>query len=253
MSVHQYNRQGWSRSGRSHRYRKLLSRLGLGSLTTKNLILLGVAIVFAGSLLTLGFIAFIARDLPNPNSLTERTISQTTKIYDRTGEHVLYEIFGDENRTLVRLQEGFCGDGSELDLDENGIPLFAAQATIAAEDHSFCEHSGFDVKGFARAVFQNLIGNRVGGSTLTQQLVKNAILSSEKTFTRKIKELILSLELERRYTKDELLQIYLNEIPYGSTYYGIEAAAQNYFNKTVHERLRRQPPSRLSQKQQRST
>lgn len=235
MSVHQYNRQGWSRSGRSHRYRAFLSKLGLGSLTTKNLILLGVAIVFAGSLFTLGFIAFIVRDLPNPNSLTERSISQTTKIYDRTGEHVLYEIFGEENRTLVRLQEGFCDDGSELDLDEKGIPLFAVQATIATEDHSFCEHSGFDVKGFARAVFQNLIGNRVGGSTITQQLVKNAILSSEKTFTRKAKELILSLELERRYTKDELLQSYLNEIPYGSTYYGIEAASQNYFNISVSE------------------
>ncbi len=197
--------------------------------------LLAVAAFFAISLLGLAFIAFIARDLPNPNSLTQRSISQTTKIYDRTGEHVLYEIFGEENRTLVRLQEGFCGDGAELDLDENGIPLFAAQATIAAEDHSFCEHSGFDVKGFARAVFQNLIGNRVGGSTLTQQLVKNAILSSEKTITRKAKELILSLELERRYTKDELLQIYLNEIPYGSTYYGIEAASQNYFNTSVNE------------------
>ena len=84
-------------------------------------------------------------------------------------------------------------------------------------------------------MFQNLIGNRVGGSTLTQQLVKNAILSSEKTITRKAKELILSLELERRYTKDELLQIYLNEIPYGSTYYGIEAASQNYFNTSVNE------------------
>jgi penicillin-binding protein 1C len=209
--------------------------LGLGSLTNKNLLLLAIAIFFAVSLFGLAFVAFIARDLPNPNSLTERSISQTTKIYDRTGEHVLYEIFGDENRTLVRLQKGFCGDGSELDLDVQGIPLFAAQATIAAEDHSFCEHSGFDVKGFARAVFQNLIGNRVGGSTLTQQLVKNAILSSEKTLTRKAKELILSLELERRYTKDELLQIYLNEIPYGSTYYGIEAASQNYFNKPVNE------------------
>ncbi|MEK7620564.1 MAG: transglycosylase domain-containing protein [Patescibacteria group bacterium] len=234
MSSHQYNRQGWSRSGRS-RHRALLNRLGLGSLTKKNLMLLAVAAFFAISLLGLAFIAFIARDLPNPNSLTQRSISQTTKIYDRTGEHVLYEIFGEENRTLVRLQEGFCGDGAELDLDENGIPLFAAQATIAAEDHSFCEHSGFDVKGFARAVFQNLIGNRVGGSTLTQQLVKNAILSSEKTITRKAKELILSLELERRYTKDELLQIYLNEIPYGSTYYGIEAASQNYFNTSVNE------------------
>ncbi len=234
MSVHQYNRRGWSRPGRS-RVRSILQRVGLGDLNKKNLILFLIATVFAGSLLMLGFIAFIARDLPNPNSLTERTISQTTKIYDRTGEHILYEIFGDENRTLVRMQEGFCDDGSELDLDEQGIPLFAAQATVAAEDHSFCEHSGFDVKGFVRAVLQNLIGNRVGGSTLTQQLVKNAILSSEKTITRKAKELILSLELERRYTKDELLQIYLNEIPYGSTYYGIEAASQNYFNKSVHE------------------
>lgn len=234
MSVHQYNRQGWSRSGGRSCHNVLLGRLGLGSLTKKNLVLLVIAILFAGSLVTLAFVAFVVRDLPNPNSLTQRSISQTTKIYDRTGEHVLYEIFGDENRTLVRLQDGFCADGSELDLDENGIPLFAAQATIAAEDHSFCEHSGFDVKGFARAVFQNLIGNRVGGSTLTQQLVKNAILSSEKTITRKAKELILSLELERRYTKDELLQIYLNEIPYGSTYYGIEAASQNYFNKSVN-------------------
>lgn len=234
MSVHQYNRQGWGRPGRS-RHRALLNRLGRGGLTKKNLILLAIAIFFAVSLFGLAFIAFIARDLPNPNSLTQRSISQTTKIYDRTSEHVLYEIFGDENRTLVRLQDGFCGDGSELDLDENGIPIFAAQATIAAEDHSFCEHSGFDIKGLTRAILQNLIGNRVGGSTLTQQLVKNAILSSEKTITRKTKELILSLELERRYTKDELLQIYLNEIPYGSTYYGIEAASQNYFNISVNE------------------
>ncbi|MCR4313876.1 MAG: transglycosylase domain-containing protein [Candidatus Uhrbacteria bacterium] len=232
MSSHQYNRQGWNRSGRS-RHHALLNRLGLGSLTKKNLVLLAVAAFFAISLFGLAFVAFIARDLPNPNSLTQRTISQTTKIYDRTGEHVLYEIFGDENRTLVRLQEGFCGDGSELDLDENGVPLFATQATIAAEDHAFCSHNGFSVKHFIRAVIY--LGSRGGGSTLTQQLVKNAILSSEKTITRKIKELILSLELERRYSKDELLQIYLNEIPYGSTYYGIEAAAQNYFNKSANE------------------
>ena len=201
----------------------------------KNLILLGIALAIAGSLALLGFMAFISRDLPNPDSLTERTIGQTTKIYDRTEEHLLYEIFGDENRTLKQLQEGFCNNGAELDLDENGIPLFAVQATIAAEDRGFCDHSGFDVKGFLRAVYQNLLGNRVGGSTLTQQLVKNAILSSEKTITRKVKELILSLELERRYTKDEILQIYLNEIPYGSTYYGIEAAAQNYYKKSVNE------------------
>ncbi|NQV90643.1 transglycosylase domain-containing protein [Candidatus Uhrbacteria bacterium] len=235
MTKHQYNKQGWNRRKQSHRKGSFLERFGIQGLNMKNLVLLGIIILFAGSIALLGFIAIISRDLPNPDSLTERTISQTTKIYDRTGEHVLYEIFGDENRTLKKMQTGFCGDGSELELDETGIPLFVAQATISAEDHSFCQHSGLDFKGLARAILQNLMGNRVGGSTLTQQLVKNAILSSEKTLTRKVKELIISLELERRYTKDELLQIYLNEIPYGSTYYGIEAATQNYFHTSVNE------------------
>lgn len=201
----------------------------------KNLILAAIALGFALSIVLLITIAFASHNLPNPNSLTERAISQTTKIYDRTGEHVLYEIFGDENRTLKKIQEGFCGDDQHLETDANGIPLYALQATITAEDRSFCKHGGFDVKGFARAVFQNLRGNRVGGSTLTQQLVKNAILSNEKTVTRKIKELVLSLELERRYSKDEILQIYFNEIPYGSTYYGIEAAAQNFYHKSANE------------------
>ncbi|MDG1950540.1 MAG: transglycosylase domain-containing protein, partial [bacterium] len=238
MSKHTYNRQGWKntpkRKRRTTRSGKKKS-FNLKGPILKNILLALVAIGFAGSLVGLGFIAFIARDLPNPNTLTERTISQTTKIYDSTGEHLLYEIFGDENRTLKQIQEGFCDPAANMDFDEEGIPLHALQATIAAEDRNFCNHSGFDFKGFARAVIQNLLGNRVGGSTLTQQLVKNAILSNEKTITRKIKELILSLELERRYTKDEILQIYFNEIPYGSTYYGIEAAAQNYFDKTVHE------------------
>ncbi len=238
MSKHTYNQSTWkgSRGGRKRRRRRSGSkrRFDRGSIL-KNLILLGIAGGLLGALVLLGFMAYISRDLPNPNSLTERTISQTTKIYDRTGEHLLYEIFGEENRTLKQVQSGFCGDGSELDLDPEGIPLYALQATIAAEDRNFCSHSGFDFKGFARAVIQNLMGNRVGGSTLTQQLVKNAILSNEKTIIRKAKELILSLELERRYTKDEILQIYFNEIPYGSTYYGIEASAQNYFRKSAGE------------------
>ncbi len=216
------------------RMRSFTRGLSKGTLI-KNGILLGIVCLFAGSLGVLGLMAFVSKDLPNPNSLTERSISQTTKIYDRTGEHVLYEIFGDENRTLKKLQTGFCGDDENLETDGSGIPLFAVQATIAAEDRNFCEHGGFDVKGLIRAVFQNLIGNRVGGSTLTQQLVKNAILSNEKTIIRKVKELILSLALERRYSKDEILQIYFNEIPYGSTYYGMEAAAQNYFGISVNE------------------
>ena len=234
MSQHNYNQQGWKKKRRSSKRRNSRGKKSEGALV-KNVILLGIAAAVMGSLMLLIFMAFISRDLPNPNSLTEREISQTTKIYDRSGEHLLYEIFGDENRTLKQLQEGFCGDGSELDLEETGIPLYALQATIAAEDRSFCDHKGFDVKGFTRAVIQNLLGNRVGGSTLTQQLVKNAILSNEKTITRKVKELILAVELERRYSKDEILQIYFNEIPYGSTYYGLEAAAQNYFAKSVNE------------------
>lgn len=238
MSKHTYNRQGWKntpkRKRRTHRSGKKTSFQLKGPIL-KNIILALIAIGIAGSLVGLGIIAFIARDLPNPNTLTERTISQTTKIYDSTGEHLLYEIFGDENRTLKQIQEGFCDPNTDMELDPEGIPLFALQATVAAEDRNFCNHSGFDFRGFARAVFQNLLGNRQGGSTLTQQLVKNAILSNEQTITRKIKELILSLELERRYSKDEILQIYFNEIPYGSTYYGVEAAAQNYFDKSAHE------------------
>lgn len=235
MSTHQYNRHGWQEATH-HRSPTPRGRVGLGRrVIIKNLILFGVVIIFAGSLGILGLMAFISRDLPNPNSLTERSVSQTTKIYDRSGEHILYEVFGEENRTLKKIQEGFCKDDTGLEFDPNGIPLHALQATVAAEDRNFCEHGGFDVKGFLRAVAQNLIGNRVGGSTLTQQLVKNAILSNEKTITRKLKELILSLELERRYSKDEILQIYFNEIPYGSTYYGIESAAQNFFGKSVNE------------------
>jgi membrane peptidoglycan carboxypeptidase len=200
----------------------------------KNLILLCLAVILAGSIFTLGAFAFVSRDLPDPNSLSERSVSQSTKIYDRTGEHLLYDLHGEENRTLVKLAAYFCGDG-QGELDPNGIPLIAIQASIAAEDHAFCQHHGFSLRGFLRAVFNNLTGGSGGGSTLTQQLVKNAILTGEKKISRKIKELILSIEIERRYTKDEILQIYFNEIPYGSTNYGIESAAQNYLHKSVKD------------------
>ena len=187
----------------------------------------------AGLVVVIGIIAYISQDLPDPNSLTERNIQQSTKIFDRTGEHLLYEIFNDENRTIVKLQEGFCKDDPQKEFDPNGVPLFALQATLAAEDRAFCSHYGFSPKGLLRAVAFG--GSRGGGSTLTQQLVKNAILTNEYTITRKVKELLLSLELERRYSKDDILQIYFNEIPYGSTYYGIQTASQNFFHKNVNE------------------
>ncbi len=220
---------GWRRHGKSGR---LLSRI-LNRGILKNLFLFGILLIILGSLGTLGAFAYYSQNLPDPGQLTDRAISQTTKIYDRTGEHLLYEVYGEENRTLVKIQEGFCKDDPALVTDATGIPLTMLQATITAEDRTFCEHGGFSFTGLARAVI--FLGNRGGGSTLTQQLVKNAILSNEKRFSRKIKELIISIELERRYSKDEILQIYFNEIPYGSTYYGIQAAATNYFGKNVNE------------------
>jgi len=229
-----YRTQSWKkRKSRGLRGKKWFKQTKLPKHFAKNAFLVLIAAAIAGSLGLLGVFAFYGRDLPDPNSLTDRSISQTTKIYDRSGEHLLYEIFGEENRTLAKFQEGFCKDGEAFEFDEEGIPLHALQATIAAEDARFCTHHGFSVKGLARAVvFQ---GRRGGGSTLTQQLVKNAILTNERRISRKIKELILSIELERRYSKDEILQIYFNEIPYGSTYYGIRSATQNYYDKEVKD------------------
>lgn len=217
----------------SHNWKRPSRRSFLSKNTLKNVFLVILLIGVAGTLCLLTVFAYVSRDLPDPNAITQRTIKQSTKIYDRTGTHLLYEIFGDQNRTLVKVQHGFCGEDSDLPTDPSGIPLFAVQATIAAEDEAFCTHHGFSVKGVLRAVLFG--GSRGGGSTLTQQLVKNAILSNERTLTRKVKELILSIELERRYSKDEILQIYFNEIPYGSTYYGIQAAAQSFYGKPVNE------------------
>lgn len=199
----------------------------------KNLVLLGVALTLLGGLLLLALFAWYSRDLPDPSTLIDRTVAQATKIYDRTGEHLLYEIYGEENRTLVKMQEGFCKDDAAFETDPNGIPLFVVQAVLAAEDRAFCSHHGFTFKGVFRAVI--FLGSRGGGSTLTQQLVKNAILTNEQHVSRKIKELILSVALEQKYSKDEILQIYFNEIPYGSTYYGIQTAAQNFYGKNVHQ------------------
>lgn len=199
----------------------------------KNLILFGIALGLLGGLFVLGVFAWYSRDLPDPNALLDRTVAQATKIYDRTGEHLLYEIYGKENRTLVKMQEGFCKDDASFETDPNGIPLFIAQAVLTAEDREFCSHNGFTVKGIARAVI--FMGKRGGGSTLTQQLVKNVILTNERHVSRKIKELILSVVLEQKYSKDEILQIYFNEVPYGSTYYGIQTAAQNFYEKNVNE------------------
>lgn len=167
--------------------------------------------------------AWYARDLPDPNKINERTIAQSTKIYDRTGEILLYEIHGDQKRTLIGLEQ---------------IPKYAIEATIAVEDKNFYKHKGISFLGIARALIIDILrGGRAsqGGSTLTQQFVKNAILTNEKKLSRKIKELVLSYGIERKFSKDEILKMYFNEIPYGSTAYGIESASMMYFDKSTND------------------
>lgn len=174
-------------------------------------------------MLLVGTISFLwlSRGLPSPNKLLDRQVIQSTKIYDRQGETILYEIHGDQKRTLVDLEQ---------------IPDHVKQATISIEDKDFYKHGGFSWWAMFRTAITNVLLRRhAGGSTLTQQFVKNALLTSEKTYTRKIKELILAYRIEKKFSKDEILQMYLNEIPYGSNAYGVEAASQRYFGKTVSQ------------------
>ncbi len=181
-------------------------------------------LVFVALGIFMGLLAFVyyARDLPRPESLTERPFIEPTRIYDRTGENILYTIYGEERRDLVELKD---------------IPLHLQQAVIATEDHNFYNHWGIDPRGIIRSFLENFrSGQRVqGGSTISQQLIRSTFLTNERTFSRKIKEIILTIELERRYSKDELLYFYLNQVPFGVNIYGVEAAAQSYFNKTISE------------------
>ncbi len=201
--------------------RKLRKKEEKGSLFFNRIKLFSFFATFLFFALLIGFLgtvflfAFYSRDLPKPDQV-RRTTGISTIIYDRYGEP-LYDIYKEQNRIPIELNE---------------MPEYLKQATIAIEDKDFYKHQGFSLKGIFRAFFNILLKRRLeGGSTLTQQLVKNALLTSERTLPRKIKEFILSVEIERRYSKDEILQLYLNEVPYGGTAVGIEVAAQTYFGK----------------------
>ncbi len=172
-------------------------------------------------LATASFFYFsILKDLPDPNKLITRDQIVSTKIYDRRGQ-LLYKIYRNQNRTLVKLWD---------------IPLSLRQATIAIEDSQFYTHPGFTLRGIIRAAYNTLFkGKLQGGSTITQQLVKSALLSPERTLTRKIKELILSIQVESYFSKDEILQMYFNEVGYGGAAYGAEEATQLYFGKSVKD------------------
>ncbi len=161
-------------------------------------------------------------NLPNLNNLNERKVAQSTKIYDRTGQVLLYDIHGTEKRTVVPFDE---------------IPRNVKNATIALEDDTFYSHYGVRPFSILRALFfDTLTGGSVqGGSTITQQLVKNVFLTSQKTIIRKVKELVLALKVENQYSKDEILNLYLNQIPYGNGAYGVEAAAETFFGKNAKD------------------
>ncbi|RJQ38401.1 PBP1A family penicillin-binding protein [Candidatus Microgenomates bacterium] len=166
------------------------------------------------------FIFFFLQNLPRPQELTLRQIPQTTKIYDRNGI-LLYQIYASYNRTIVPLSE---------------IPKNLQLATIAIEDKDFYKHPGFNVLAITRSVIKNVSGTGFqGGSTITQQLIKSALLSPEITFNRKIKEVVLAFWAERIYKKDQILEMYFNQIPYGGTAWGAEAASEVYFGKSVKD------------------
>ena len=178
-----------------------------------------VVFVFTGTIVAF-WIATLK--IPDAGSLNDLKIAQSTKIYDRTGKIILWDIHNDIQRTLVPLAD---------------ISRHIKNTTIAIEDSSFYQHRGIDVPGILRAILVNLKSGKLsqGGSTISQQLVKNTLLTTDKTFARKIKEIILTLKIEKKLSKDKILELYLNAVPYGGNNYGIESASRNFFGKNASD------------------
>ena len=178
------------------------------------LVLMGI-----GILGVLGLFVYFAKDLPSPSKVVRRD-GYSSKVYDRNGK-VLYDIYDDAKRDPVEFAE---------------IPDYLKQATVAVEDKDFYKHNGFDPLTPLRIV-KNFFyfGKVTGGSTLTQQLTRNVLLTTERTITRKIKELILSIQIDAKYSKDEILGMYLNEAPYGGASWGVGPASEQYFGKEVNQ------------------
>ncbi|MFH0943274.1 MAG: transglycosylase domain-containing protein [Candidatus Beckwithbacteria bacterium] len=181
---------------------------------SKRTVLIGSSIlIFSGF-----FYFFIVKDLPSPTDLINRPPSLSTKIYDRY-ENLLFTFYKDQNRSLISL---------------NQLPQHFIQATLAIEDSRFYHHQGISWSGILRSLNQIIFNQQLqGGSTITQQLVKNALLTPERTLIRKLKELILTIETELLFSKDEILEMYFNQVSYGGTAYGAEQAAQTYFGKSI--------------------
>ena len=212
----------------NHRPKFFVWLLGALVFVVMLVFLLNASAVMAAVGTALGVYNYYAQDLPDPRAIeTEQEDFETTKIYDRTGDILLYEVFDPR-----------LGDREYLTLDQ--LPQHCLDATVALEDKTFWDNPGFDPEGIARAFWQNLQGGAIqGGSSITQQLIKNIIIDPEervqRSYARKIKEVILATEITRRYEKPQILEWYLNTNHYGNLAYGIQAAAQVYFQKPASE------------------
>lgn len=186
----------------------------------KNLVIVVLAIIFLVLGATLLYLATIK--IPNIDSIDQTKTTQSTKIYDRTGKILLYDIFQNKKRTAIPFEN---------------ISPYIKQATLSIEDKDFYSHGGIKISSIIRSLLVNITSLSLsqGGSTITQQVVKNTLLTNDKSPVRKLKELILSLKLEKIMTKDQIFNLYLNEIPYGGANYGVEEASQAYFGVSASD------------------
>lgn len=206
-------------------YKKLITKAWWKQ-NYKRVLVDSLIVVFVGTvvLASVLLIWISTLEIPDLSSFEDRRILQSTKLYDRTGEILLYDLHQDVKRTIVPFEN---------------ISRNIKNATIAIEDERFYSHFGVDLKSIVRAAVVNttagdLLGGQ-GGSTITQQVIKNSVLQREKKLSRKVKEAILSIKLERTLSKDQILSIYLNESPYGGTIYGVEEASQSFFGKKASD------------------
>lgn len=202
--------KGDKTKGKKSRWRKALKIFVIFGIFCIGIGLIGVAAAYA----------WVSKDLADITDLESRAVDETTKIYDRSGTVLLYEV----------------GDNKHIQADFENINPHVWEALLSLEDKRFYEHNGIDPIGIARAVFHlRDLQTAQGASTLTQQFVSNAILNKDRTLERKAKELILAIRLEQKYTKDEILEFYLNEVYFGNNQQGVEAAAQDYFGKSAKD------------------
>jgi penicillin-binding protein 1C len=201
------------------KYKKTVKKAWKMSFKRKTFLIL-LCIIILAIVVTGVFYLLVIKDLPSPTKLSNNTQSHSTQIYDRNGK-LLYTFYGNRNQTFVSLSK---------------IPKDMQDATIAIEDKDFYHHGAIDLRGIARAAYSTLVHKQIqGGSTLTQQLVKNSLLTSQQTIQRKVKEIILAFATELMYTKTQILEMYLNQVPYGGTTYGVEAAARTYFGRDISQ------------------